>query len=210
MLKTVIVSLSFSMVLVSANATTFAVGNNILCNKYEGQILELYQGNKARVQFNASFNDGRLQEENKTEVLGINHCQKQLPDSAKVATKKLSVKDIVACNQWRGEVLSVYEGNNAKIKFTSSFNDSREQSVDVTNVFEANHCDKKLADGTEIVNGIKSGDNVLCNLWKGTVIEVFTSNRARVLFTASYNDGSEKSVSVTNLINVGHCQKQIQ
>lgn len=210
MLKTAIVSLSLALLSVSANAKTFAVGNNILCNKYEGKILELYQGNKAKVQFTASFNDSRLQEENKTEVLEINHCQKQLPDSAKVATKKLSVKDTVACNQWRGEVLSVYEGNTAKIKFTSSLNDNSEQSVDVTNVLEANHCDKKLADGTEIVNGIKSGDTVMCNLWKGTVIEVFTSNRARILFTASYNDGSEKSVSVTNLLEVGHCQKQIQ
>lgn len=210
MFKKAILGLSLALVSVSANAKTFAVGNNILCNLYEGKILELYQGNKAKVQFSSSYKDGRLQVINSTEVLEINHCNKQLPDSSKVATKKLSVKDIVACNQYRGEVLSVYEGNNAKIKFSSSLNDNNEQSVDVTNVLEANHCDKKLADGTQIVNGIKSGDTVMCNLYKGTVIEVFTSNRARILFTASYNDGSEKSISVTNLLEVGHCQKQIQ
>ncbi len=214
MLKKAIVSLLLALVSVSANAKSFSVGDNLMCGLWEGKIVELYQGNKAKVQFTASYNDSRLKNEDTASVLEINHCNKQLPDSAKVATNKLSVKDVVACGQWRGEVKSVFESNIAKINFTSSYNassynDSREQSENITSVLEVNHCDKKLSDGTEIVNGIKAGDTVMCGLWKGSVIEVFTGKRARVLFTASYNDGKEKAESTTTLLEISHCQKQL-
>lgn len=191
-----------------AQAKSFSVGDNILCNKWEGKIEELYQKNEAKVKFYNNYTDGNVKPVDSTEVLNIDHCLQQLPTDSKIGKLDIGSKDILACNKWIGEVVSVFEENTAKVKFTSNFNNGNEAGVSSTEVLNIDHCNKQLPARTIIANDITTGDSIMCNKWEGTVLNVFSSDLARVLFTANYVDGSKKTVSSTELLEISHCNEK--